>query len=82
MQRSKLLEHALQARPVPTRESLDTTYAQVVKLRRKIVEAQSALKQKSSNNSFEKDIPNKSETLLARSTRHQPPELPKLLREA
>jgi hypothetical protein len=57
MQRSKHLKHSLQARRVPTRENLDTTYAQVVRLRRKIVEVQSALKQKSSNHSFEKDLP-------------------------
>jgi hypothetical protein len=58
MQRTKLLKHSLQARPAPTRESLDTSYAQVVRLRRKIMEAQSALKQKGSDHSFEEDRPN------------------------
>lgn len=42
MQRSKR-KPALPTRPVLTREDLDATYAQVVSLRRQVVEAQSVI---------------------------------------
>ena len=52
MQRSRLRKPALPTRSVLTREDLDATYAQVVSLRRQIVEAQSVVQHAELNHSI------------------------------
>lgn len=56
MQRSKPIKTSLGPSPVSTRESLDVAYAQVVRLRQEIVEAQAALKPETISQSAPKEL--------------------------
>ncbi|WP_407185035.1 hypothetical protein [Bradyrhizobium centrosematis] len=56
MQRSKPNKTSLGPSPDSTRESLDVAYAQVVRLRQEIVEAQAALKPEAISQSAPKEL--------------------------
>lgn len=56
MQRSKPIKTSLALSPESTRESLDVAYAQVVRLRQEIVEAQAALKPEAITRSAPKEL--------------------------
>ncbi|MBJ7404600.1 MAG: hypothetical protein JHD07_15390 [Bradyrhizobium sp.] len=56
MQRSKPNKTSLAPSPESTRESLDVAYAQVVRLRQEIVEAQAALKPEAITRSAPKEL--------------------------
>lgn len=56
MQRSKPIKTSLGPSPDSTRESLDVAYAQVVRLRQEIVEAQAALKPETISQSAPKEL--------------------------
>jgi len=56
MQRSKSAKTSVELSPDSTRESLDVAYAQVVRLRQEIVEAQAALKLETISQSAPKEL--------------------------
>ena len=56
MQRSKSVKTSVELSPDSTRESLDVAYAQVVRLRQEIVEAQAALKLETISQSAPKEL--------------------------
>lgn len=56
MQRSKPIKTSLAPSPNATRESLDVAYAQVVRLRQEIIEAQAALKPEAITQSAPKEL--------------------------
>ena len=56
MQRSKPIKTSLAPSPNSTRESLDVAYAQVVRLRQEIIEAQAALKAEAITQSAPKEL--------------------------